>query len=610
MLGLRQKLFGAFAGLFLLLVLVATLAVAMIGKVSRSFEQIFHENLATIHACQEMRRSAERMQDATLMPIWREAPVDSAKLEREAAGFEIHLRFQQDNVTVPGEQVLTDSLTAAWSRFRSACLASLGASYPREGRDAYRESLAASFHAVEDLSGRIVDLNAGNILSADGQVRSQAESARRSIAVLLVSGGVLVLALLYLTGRLILNPIRTLLLSAQEIEKGNLDLSLEARSGDELGKLAEAFNAMAARLREFRRSDRAKLILTQRTTQMAINSLPDAVAVLGADGTVELSNNPAQNLFGIKPGTRVDGLGIAWLAGLFAKAQREARPINPQSYESAIQVFRDGEERFFLPHLIPIQEGKQQVFGMTLVLADVTELRRLDETKSDLLSTVSHEFKTRLTSVRMAMHLLLDEKVGDLNARQAELLLAAREDAEQLHKMIEGLLDIGRIRSGRLKMEMRPMDAGEMAMQAMEGVRHAYQDKGLHLERVFPQDLPQIKADPSRVHLILDNLLSNALKYSSAGGNVKVTAEADDAFVTFRVADTGAGIPASELSKVFERFYRGAREHEGGGAGLGLAIAREVVEAHGGRITVESKEGQGTMFAFTLPRADSDAPSA
>jgi signal transduction histidine kinase len=245
---------------------------------------------------------------------------------------------------------------------------------------------------------------------------------------------------------------------------------------------------------------------------------------------------------------------------------------------------------------------------MTLVLADVTGLRRLDESKSDLLATVSHEFKTRLTSFRMAVHLLLDEKVGDLNPRQAELVLAAREDAENLHRLIEGLLDIGRIRAGRLRMEMKPMPAEELMIHAVDAVRHAYQDKGLHLEQDLPADLPAVLADPSRVHLILDNLLSNALKYTSAGGSVKVTVDADGDSVAFRVADTGAGIPAADLPKIFERFYRGARERDGGGAGLGLAIAREVVEAHGGRISAESAEGRGSIFTFTLRRADRAAP--
>jgi len=610
MLGLRQKLFSAFAGLFLLLLLVAWLAVGIIGRVSRSFELIFHENLETIHACEQMRRAAGGLEEIMLQALVRGEGVDTAEASRQDSAFASNLKFQLSNVTVPGERQLTDSLAAAWGAYRKLYFGLLdsGSAGWAGGKPADRSlaELDRWYHSLEDLSTRIADLNARNILSADGQVRSQAAGARRTILALLLSGGVMVLALLYLASRLILNPLKTLLLSAQEIEKGNLDLALEARSRDELGQLAEAFNSMAARLREFRRSDRAKLILTQRTTQAAINSLPDAIAVLGTDGTVELSNEPAQALFGIKPGTRVDGLGMPWLSELHERTAQAGRPIEPQGYESAVQVFKEGRERFFLPQLIPIRDGARQSIGMTLVLADVTELRRLDESKSDLLATVSHEFKTRLTSFRMAVHLLLDEKVGDLNPRQTELVLAAREDAENLNRLIEGFLDIGRIRAGRLRMEEKPMPAEELVRHALDGVRHAYQDKGLNLELEMPPDPPNVLADPTRVHLIFANLLSNALKYTSAGGTVKVTLEEldeDGPFVAFHVSDTGAGIPAADLPKIFERFYRGVREQDGGGAGLGLAIAREVVEAHGGRLSVESVEGRGSTFTFTLRRA-------
>jgi signal transduction histidine kinase len=421
---------------------------------------------------------------------------------------------------------------------------------------------------------------------------------------LLLTAGVLTLLLLTITRGIILKPIAGLMRSVKEIEQGNLDLVLEVRSKDELGQLAEAFNAMAARLREFRRSDRAKLLRIQRTTQMAINSLPDAVAVLSADGTVELSNSSAITLFGIKPGTNAKTLGIPWLDALFERVRKEVHPITPEGYESAIQIFQDGIERFFLPHAIPIMDEGRQLGGITLVLADVTALRRLDESKSDLLSTVSHELKTKLTSARMAIHLLLDERTGDINNKQTELLITAREDMERLHRIIEGLLDIGRIRSGYLKMEMKPLEAEALVSQAVEAVRLGFQGKGLQLEYDVPADLPRVMADPTRIHLVLDNLLSNALKYTPAGGQVLVRAESKDDYVLFQVKDTGTGIPSADLPRVFERFYRGSKEGEPGGAGLGLAIAKEVVEAHGGEIFVESQEGVGSTFSFTLKNAD------
>ncbi len=604
MLGLRHKLLIAFACLSLLLVTIAGLGSVVIERVSQSFDRIFRENLTSINASREMRQAAEEMNQTLLESLWENADLDTAAVKSEIRTFNRSLDFQKGNVTVRGEKAFTDSLAIAWESF-AANYAGMPPSQRSIGerRSYYLKAVRPYFQAIRSHASSIADVNSRNVLSTDGQVRAEARAARKAMTLLLTSGAALVLLFFYLLGKAILKPLRTLTRSAQEIERGNLDLALEAKSRDELGQLAEAFNAMTARLREFRRTDQAKLMRTQKTTQMAINSLPDAVAVISADGTIEMSNNPAQSLFAIKPGTHVDSLGLDWLKPLFRKVGEHLRAFNPEGYQSAIQVFPDGNERFFLPHLIPILDESKLLNGMTLVLADVTALRKLDESKSDLLATVSHELKTRLTSVRMAVHLLLDEKVGELNPRQADLLVTAREDTERLHRIIEGLLDIGRIRSGNLKMKLQPMDAQDLILQSLDAVRHAFQDKGIKLDHAADAALPKVSADPSRVHLILANLLTNALKYTPAGGRVEIRAAARGQAVLFSVADTGVGIPASEMPRVFEKFYRGTREGEPGGAGLGLAIAKEVVEAHGGEMGVTSAEGKGTTFSFTLQAA-------
>jgi two-component system, NtrC family, sensor histidine kinase KinB len=326
------------------------------------------------------------------------------------------------------------------------------------------------------------------------------------------------------------------------------------------------------------------------------------VAVLRVQGEIEMANEAASQHFGIKPGAHVATLGLAWLQQLFEKVMREMRPFHPQGYESALQIFLDGRERFFLPHAIPIVDEKRLASGLTVVLADVTELRRLDESKSDLIATVSHEFKTRLTSVRMAVHLLLDDKVGELNDRQAELLLAARDDSERLYRIIEGLLDLGRIRAGKMQMDMRPVAAAEWVRQSIDAYQHIAQDKGLRLAEKFPEESVSVLADPARIDLVLENLLSNAVKYTPPGGEITVGYEVGADEVAFSVADTGVGIPDEELHRIFERFYRGARLDVPDGAGLGLAIAKEIVEAHGGHMAVTSRLGQGSTFTFTLKR--------
>src|SRR5206468_7509480 len=151
-----------------------------------------------------------------------------------------------------------------------------------------------------------------------------------------------------------------------------------------------------------------------------------------------------------RPEAHVSELRAEWLVDLYRATSADLRPVEPHGYESAIQVMDEGGgERFFLPHAVPILDDERALLGVTVVLADVTNLRRLDEMKSGMLSVVSHELKTPLTSIRMAVHLLLEERVGSLNAKQAELLVAARDDSDRLNQIIENLLDMGRIESGR-----------------------------------------------------------------------------------------------------------------------------------------------------------------
>ena len=253
---------------------------------------------------------------------------------------------------------------------------------------------------------------------------------------------------------------------------------------------------------------------------------------------------------------------------------------------------------------MPIIDFEKRLLGVTLVLADVTNLRRLDEMKSSLLSVVSHELKTPLTSIRMAVHLLLEERVGPLTSKQTELVMAAREDSDRLGKIIEDLLDIGRLESGRVEMELQSQPAEQLVSDAVGRLESAFHDRGITLQVDVPSETPPVLADPARIDHVFSNLLTNAMKFTPPGGRVRVYTETDDAAVRFVVEDTGVGIPAEALPRVFDRFFRVSRANQPSGAGLGLAIAKEIVEAHGGQIAVQSTEGQGSRFSFTLQRAD------
>jgi PAS domain S-box-containing protein len=378
---------------------------------------------------------------------------------------------------------------------------------------------------------------------------------------------------------------------------------VQVRGRDELGQLAEAFNSMAARLREYRRTNRAKLVRTQETTQNAINSLPDAVAILSPDGTVDMANAVAQRSFGLRPGEAVSRQRAPWLTDLFDRVSKELRVIEPRGYESALQVLDEGgSERFFLPHAVPILDEERTLLGVTVVLADVTNLRRLDEMKSGMLSVVSHELKTPLTSIRMGVHLLLEERLGSLGTEQNDILVAMREDSDRLQRIIESLLDIGRMEAGKSLMDLKAEPASRVVTDAVEPLEAAFHDKGVELTVDAPAELPAVLVDRTRIGHVLSNLLGNALKYTPPGGEVIASAVEEDDVVRFSVRDNGPGIPKEHLSRIFERFFRAPGQAGNTGAGLGLAIAKEIVDAHGGSISVQSEPGTGSVFSFTLKR--------
>ncbi|HQY89350.1 MAG TPA: ATP-binding protein, partial [Tepidisphaeraceae bacterium] len=381
------------------------------------------------------------------------------------------------------------------------------------------------------------------------------------------------------------------------------DLVVRVRGRDEVAQLAEAFNKMAAKLREFRRSDRAKILRTQQTTQLAVDSLPDAVALVSMDGRVELANQVARKLFGLSPDATLDSARVPRLREIYQEARDNGQPVGPGGYDTVIQVFDDGGgERFFLPRAIPIVDAGESI-GVTVVLADVTNLRKIDEMKSGLLSVVSHELKTPLTSIRMATHLLLDERIGTLSPKQLELLFAAREDADRLNSIVENLLDMARMESGRAQLQLAPQSIDLLLQDMTAPHQAAYRDKGVTLNvDAGAADGTKVLVDADRIEHVFTNLLSNSLRFTPAGGTVTVSAapDAEAHRVRITVEDTGTGVAPEHLPRIFDRFYRAPGQKSSTGAGLGLAIAKDIVEAHGGTISAKSEVGNGLRVTFTL----------
>jgi len=604
MVGLRQKLSLGFGGLLVIILIIGGQSIAQFGELGQSIDVILRENYRSVAACQEMKEALERMDSGILFVLLGHDREGRALIGANEQRFEKALRVELSNITLPGEGEKAAALKGLFARYREVLYGVLDAALSREVRlNRFFREVQPLFEQAKATADDILRMNQGNMNDANERARRQAKFARERMYLFLVFGFLIAVAFIFFTGRWILRPIERLIRSTEEIRAGNLDLVVRADSRDEIGRLSEAFNDMAASLREFRRSDQAKLDRSQQATQETLDTLSEAVAVVDLEGKVELSTDAAKTLFGIHAGARLKDLPFGDLHELFKRVINEDLPRHPDK-QRVFQRFVSGQERFFSFDATPIRNRERMLTGVILILKDVTERRRLEEMKSDLVSTVSHQLKTPLTSIRMAVHLLLEEKIGPLTEKQAEVLLAAREESDQLHGILANLLDINQMESGRLRMDCREVPSQTPVLDAVEPFRRAAQARGVILETDLPGDLPPVWADEARIRYVFSNLLTNAVRYTGPGGRITVSARAEEEVVRFLVADTGIGIPREYLPHIFERFFRAPDQPPETGAGLGLAIAREIVEAHGGVITVDSREGDGTTFSFTLKRAD------
>jgi signal transduction histidine kinase len=260
-----------------------------------------------------------------------------------------------------------------------------------------------------------------------------------------------------------------------------------------------------------------------------------------------------------------------------------------------------GSERAFRLRTTPMRDNDHHLLGAVTLLEDITHLREIDRLKSEFIATASHELRTPLTSVQMGVHLLLERAAGELTEKQVEILSACREDCERLDTLMRDLLDVSRIEAGESKPRLEPIKTRDLINDAIKELRPQVESKGLDFRVEAPIDLPAVIADRSQVERVLSNLVVNAMRYTKHG-EIKISVLPRGNFVAVSISDTGSGIPPEYLPHIFDKFVQvpGAAT---GGAGLGLAISRLIVEAHGGQISVQSERGKGSTFTFTLPMA-------
>ncbi len=422
------------------------------------------------------------------------------------------------------------------------------------------------------------------------QVETSFSRLRAAIAVATLVATVLAgLVTVVLAGR-ITEPIRALTRVAERIVGGEFQARLFPSTRDEVGQLTTAFNRMADAMQQ----EMAALEQSRSRLAAILEHMADGAIITDEQGQVERVNPAAAALLGtIEPGHPPP---------TFSQLTRHHRLIDlwkrcVESGQEQVELLEIGHPEAFLQVIItPVEEADRRSF--LVILQDLTRVRKLERMRRDFVSNVSHELRTPLASLKALVATLRDGALEDPQAAQ-RFLDKIEIEVDALTQLVTELLELARIESGQIPLRLQPVPVAEIVGPSVERLRPQAERAGLELHVQIPEGLPSVLADAERARQVLTNLVHNAIKFTPSG-TVEVSAGRQGEEIVFCVRDTGVGISAEDLPRIFERFYKADRARSGGGTGLGLAIAKHIVQSHGGRIWVESEEGRGSAFFFTL----------
>jgi two-component system phosphate regulon sensor histidine kinase PhoR len=418
-------------------------------------------------------------------------------------------------------------------------------------------------------------------------VEDTVQQLRVSIIIAMAVAAVLVILAAWLIARITTGPIRELTAASKRISSGELGQRITIAAKDEVGELAHAFNDMSTRLKELVgeiSEDRARLATI-------LDNMADGVVMTDTEGNISLANQTAQKLFNFREVENkplieaVRDHEVDELLKLCLKTDK-TQAVN---YESGTS------KRYLRAIAIPIAQS-----GVLFLFQDLTSLRNLQTTRRELIGNISHEFRTPLAGIKAMVETLRDGAVDDKEAA-LDFLTRIDSDVDRLTQLVAELTELSRIETGKAELKLEPVDLNQLTEEVIAQLSPQAERQKLKVQKKLAADLTPVSADRARVRQVMVNLLHNAVKFTPSGGKITITTRALEGSVGVDIADTGVGIPAEDLPHVFERFYKGDKARAEEGTGMGLAIAKHIIEAHGGNIRVESEEGRGSTFSFSLP---------
>jgi PAS domain S-box-containing protein len=616
---LRLTLWLGVTAIAVAVVLLSLVVVVSLNQLGSAVATILRENYGSVIACEDMKEALEREDSAAQFAASGHEEIAVPQLRNNRQAFDQAFTVERNNVTLPGEGDLVHNIDVRYREYQKAIDVTLA--LPLHKRHAaYFSDLLPQFLAIKDDIQSVLRMNQENMEQADRAAKLRAKRTAQVALAASVAAVLFVGWFAWWLPRVILRPVMELTRTVQAIGEGNLNVKVDPPGVAELLPLADGFNKMLERLRAYRESSLGELLAAKDLARATLECMLDPVVVCDESGGIRLANEVAETAFGLSVGSSEELAAVGVVTPEALATARDqvlgtGKPVLPKSLSEAMHWRSADGERYYLVRAAPLRTGRKEERAVIVVAQDVTRFHRIDELKSDMVATVSHQFKTPLTALRMATHLLLDAVTGPLTDSQRELVTTAKEETERLRSMVEDLLDVVRIESEAGALHRVPVEPVGLLCEVVDAHRTVARERGVILEVEASVPQGKVSVDPERMSIALSNLVSNAIRHSPSGRHVSVGAARDSGSLRIHVTDHGEGIAPDDLKRLFDRSATanngppsshttaqgssaaaGPRRH-----GLGLTIAREVVLSHGGELLVESKPGEGSTFTIVLP---------
>jgi PAS domain S-box-containing protein len=487
---------------------------------------------------------------------------------------------EEHNITEAGEGRLADSLFADFAQFKQNL-----------------NNPATTAVLKLKMKGMLYSIMQLNMTAIERKNAVAGNTADRAIIIVSLIGSLCFLIAFSFAVNFpsyIANPVRELISGIREIGNKNYNKRIIFQSKDEFGEVAEAFNQMARKLNDYDTSNLASILFEKKRIETIINSMHDAIIGLDDKLFIIFANKVACNLIGL-PEEKL----TAQYAPNVALENDLLRNMLVNNQDK-MKIYADNRESYFTKEILQVV-NEEVVIGKVIVLKNITDMQQLNDAKTTFIATVSHELKTPISSIKMSLKLLENERVGTMNNEQKQLLKNIDDDARRLLQITGELLDTAQIETGKIQLNFGSTHPQNIINYAIQAVKSLADQKEVVIAVHCPDSLPNVRADLDKATWVLINLLSNAIKYSPVKSIINLTVSKHNHTLEFSVKDHGQGIDAKYVSRIFERYFKvpGA-DAEKTGTGLGLAIAKDFIEAQGGAIGVESETGDGSRFYFNL----------